>query len=134
MAKEVRLQSWKNTDPRLDGCQRDVEVWQRILQLRSMVLTPKDDMKTWLNFADLCRTSDRLTLADKTISALVGHNAMDPDVSRCSWTALTIDTKSGTARSHLCLLASTVGFGIQGDGRRRSVPVERVCHWVFERL
>jgi FKBP12-rapamycin complex-associated protein len=90
MAKEVRLHRSKLADSRLDGCQRDVEVWQRILQLRSMVLTPKDDMKTWLNFADLCRTSDRLTLADKTISALVGHNAMDPDVSDSFRTTLTL--------------------------------------------
>jgi FKBP12-rapamycin complex-associated protein len=46
-----------------------------------MVLTPKDDMKTWLHFADLCRTSDRLNLAEKTLTALVGSNTMDPDVS-----------------------------------------------------
>jgi phosphatidylinositol kinase/protein kinase (PI-3 family) len=68
-------------DFRLDGCQREVDTWQRILQIRSMVLTPKDDMKTWLQFADLCRTSDRLALADKTLTALVGSDTLDPDVS-----------------------------------------------------
>ena len=47
-----------------------------------MVLTPKDDMKTWLQFADLCRTSDRLALADKTLTALVGSDTLDPDVCR----------------------------------------------------
>lgn len=68
-------------DIRLDGCNREIDTWQRILQIRSMVLTPKDDMKTWLQFADLCRTSDRLPLAEKTLSVLVGSDALDPDVS-----------------------------------------------------
>lgn len=79
--KEGKLNQSTLADDRLAGCQRDVEVWQRILQLRSMVLTPKDDTKTWLHFADLCRTSDRLTLAEKTLTALVGNSSMDPDVS-----------------------------------------------------
>jgi len=81
MAKEVCLIVTCVTDIRLDGCQREVDTWQRILQIRSMVLTPKDDMKTWLQFADLCRTSDRLALADKTLTALVGSDSMDPEVS-----------------------------------------------------
>lgn len=68
---------------RLDGCQRDVEVWQRILQVRSLVLTPTESMDTWIAFADLCRDSDRLNLAEKTLTSLVGssYNAHDPEVS-----------------------------------------------------
>lgn len=60
-------------DDRLEGCQRDVEVWQRILQLRSLVLSPSEDIDTWITFVDLCRTSDRLNLAEKTLTALVGQ-------------------------------------------------------------
>jgi hypothetical protein len=68
---------------RLEGCQRDVEVWQRILQVRSLVLTPTESMDTWIAFADLCRDSDRLNLAEKTLTSLVGssYNAQDPEVS-----------------------------------------------------
>jgi FKBP12-rapamycin complex-associated protein len=84
MAKEVCLITSKFTNIRLDGCEREVDTWQRILQIRSMVLTPKDDMKTWLQFADLCRTSDRLALADKTLTALVGSDTLDPDVCQTS--------------------------------------------------
>jgi FKBP12-rapamycin complex-associated protein len=84
MAKEVCFINWSFTDIRLDGCEREVDTWQRILQIRSMVLTPKDDMKTWLQFADLCRTSDRLALADKTLTALVGSDTLDPDVSKAT--------------------------------------------------
>lgn len=64
---------------RLNGCQRDVEVWQRILQLRSLVLTPSQDMDTWIQFADLCRVSDRLNLAEKTLTSLVGSSCSNLD-------------------------------------------------------
>lgn len=64
---------------RLQGCQRDVEVWQRILQVRSLVLTPSEDMDTWIHFADLCRTSDRLNLAEKTLTSLVGSSCSNLD-------------------------------------------------------
>ena len=42
------------------GCQRVVEDWQRILQVRSLVVTPQEDMKTWLKYASLCRKTRRL--------------------------------------------------------------------------
>jgi hypothetical protein len=105
-------------DKRLSGCQRDVEVWQRILQLRSMVLTPKDDTKTWLHFADLCRTSDRLTLAEKTLTALVGNSSLDTDVSPCMLALLTADAKPGTTRSHFRVSASPMGSKRKGPRRR----------------
>lgn len=69
----------KTWQTRLEGCQRDVEVWQRILQLRSLVLTPSEDMDTWIHFADLCRTSDRLNLAEKTLTSLVGSSCSNLD-------------------------------------------------------
>ncbi|WWC91382.1 uncharacterized protein L201_006326 [Kwoniella dendrophila CBS 6074] len=71
----------KTWQTRLEGTQRDVEVWQRILQVRSLVLTPNEDMDTWIHFADLCRTSDRLNLAEKTLTSLVGfpYPSMDPE-------------------------------------------------------
>nr|ODN92931.1 atypical/PIKK/FRAP protein kinase [Cryptococcus depauperatus CBS 7855] len=77
--QEMQRQTWKK---RLAGCQRDVEVWQRILQVRSLVLKPNEDMDTWIEFADLCRTSDRLNLAEKTLTSLVGfpYPSMDDDM------------------------------------------------------
>ncbi|KAJ3547494.1 hypothetical protein NM688_g5399 [Phlebia brevispora] len=56
---------------RLQGCQPDVEVWQRILQVRALVLSPEDDAVTWIKFANLCRKSDRMFLAEKTINSLL---------------------------------------------------------------
>ncbi|KAF9454266.1 phosphatidylinositol 3-kinase [Macrolepiota fuliginosa MF-IS2] len=56
---------------RLQGCQPDVEVWQRILQVRTLVLNPEDDPVMWIKFANLCRKSDRVALAEKTINSLL---------------------------------------------------------------
>ncbi|SHO77966.1 Similar to S.cerevisiae protein TOR1 (PIK-related protein kinase and rapamycin target) [Malassezia sympodialis ATCC 42132] len=60
---------------RLQGCELDVEVWQRILSVRSIVLTPADDMDTWIKFANLCRKSGRMVLAEKTLNSLLGPDA-----------------------------------------------------------
>ncbi|KDQ22311.1 hypothetical protein PLEOSDRAFT_1051426 [Pleurotus ostreatus PC15] len=57
---------------RLQGCQPDVEVWQRILQVRTLVITPEDDPVMWIKFANLCRKSGRMMLAEKTINSLLG--------------------------------------------------------------
>lgn len=40
---------------RLFGNQRSVDTWQDIMAVRTLVLTPKEDMKNWLKFASLCR-------------------------------------------------------------------------------
>lgn len=56
---------------RLQGCQLDVEVWQRILQVRALVLSPTDDPVMWIKFANLCRKSDRIIIAEKIINSLL---------------------------------------------------------------
>ncbi|KAJ7580147.1 phosphatidylinositol 3-kinase [Mycena floridula] len=56
---------------RLKGCQPDVDVWQRILQVRTLVLNPEDDPIVWTKFTNLCRKSDRMALAEKSINSLL---------------------------------------------------------------
>ncbi|KAG7259355.1 hypothetical protein CRUP_032805 [Coryphaenoides rupestris] len=55
-----------------EGCQRIVEDWQRILMVRSLVINPHEDMRTWLKYASLCGKSGRLALAHKTLVLLLG--------------------------------------------------------------
>ena len=57
---------------RLQGCQRVVDDWQRILKVRSMVIKPQEDERTWLKFASLCRKSGRLHLSHKTLVSILG--------------------------------------------------------------
>ncbi|KAJ3508971.1 hypothetical protein NMY22_g16449 [Coprinellus aureogranulatus] len=61
----------KTWTKRLQGCQPDVEVWQRILQVRTLVSSPEEDPVMWIKFANLCRKSDRMVLAEKTFSSLL---------------------------------------------------------------
>ena len=48
---------------RLKGVQRNVEVWQALLSVRTLVLPMHDDTHTWLKFASLCRKSGRIRSA-----------------------------------------------------------------------
>lgn len=59
---------------RLKGCKRDVDVWQRILKVRALVVTPRENTEMWVKFANLCRKSGRLGLADKTLNSLLGDD------------------------------------------------------------
>ncbi|KXN92422.1 Phosphatidylinositol 3-kinase tor2 [Leucoagaricus sp. SymC.cos] len=68
---ERQLTMRKTWLKRLQGCQPDVEVWQRILQVRTLVLNPEDDPVMWIKFANLCRKNDRMALAEKTINSLL---------------------------------------------------------------
>jgi FKBP12-rapamycin complex-associated protein len=57
-----------------------VDVWQRILQVRSLVLNPTEDNTMWIKFANLCRKSDRNVLAEKTLNSLLGHTGEEEKV------------------------------------------------------
>lgn len=57
-------------DKRLLGCQSNVEVWQRMLKVRALVLTPRDNPEIWIKFANLCRKSDRIGLAERSLASL----------------------------------------------------------------
>jgi FKBP12-rapamycin complex-associated protein len=60
------------TDYRLMGVQRNVDVWQRLLKVRALVITPQENMEMWIKFANLCRKSNRMGLAEKTLNSLLG--------------------------------------------------------------
>ena len=55
---------------RLLGCQRDPEVWQKVLQLRTLVLQPREDIESWIKYADLCRKAGRLQAAQNIMNIL----------------------------------------------------------------
>lgn len=67
---------------RLQGCQPDVEVWQRILQVRTLVLNPGDDPMMWIKFSNLCRKNERMALADKTINSLLSPDRVSRSIVR----------------------------------------------------
>ncbi|KAJ3362692.1 phosphatidylinositol kinase- protein kinase tor1 [Allomyces javanicus] len=67
-AQEMIRVTWKN---RLMGTQRNVEIWDRMLKVRSVVLAPQEDMEMWIRFSSLCRKSGRFGLSHKTLTNLL---------------------------------------------------------------
>ncbi|KAI5965219.1 TOR1 [Candida pseudojiufengensis] len=68
---EKRAIMRKTWNTRLLGCQRNVDIWQRMLKVRALVIKPKQDMDMWIKFANLCRKSGRLNLAEKSLNLLL---------------------------------------------------------------
>eukprot|EP01094_Clydonella_sp_ATCC50884_P002485 TRINITY_DN1189_c0_g1_i1.p1 TRINITY_DN1189_c0_g1~~TRINITY_DN1189_c0_g1_i1.p1 ORF type:complete len:2421 (+),score=972.86 TRINITY_DN1189_c0_g1_i1:126-7265(+) len=66
--REMILNQWKT---RLSGCQHNVEVWQQVLVVRSLV---KQDPEMWLKFAGLCRKSGHTQLARTVVINLLGKD------------------------------------------------------------
>ena len=58
-------------DLRIKSCQKSVDVWQRILKVRALVLSPKEDEDVWIKFSNLCRNSGRLGLSKKNLNVLL---------------------------------------------------------------
>lgn len=74
--KRVIMRETWNT--RLLGCQKNIDVWQRILRVRSLVIKPKQDAQMRIKFANLCRKSGRMALAKKVLNTLL-EETDDPD-------------------------------------------------------
>ncbi|KIW08226.1 uncharacterized protein PV09_01154 [Verruconis gallopava] len=65
---ELMKETWMK---RLRGCQSNPEVWQRMLKVRALVISPKDCQQMWLKFTNLCRKNQRLGLAEKSLNGLL---------------------------------------------------------------
>ncbi|KAG9481906.1 hypothetical protein GDO78_010897 [Eleutherodactylus coqui] len=75
--REIIRQTWWD---RLQGCQRIIEDWQKILMVQSLVVSPHEDMRTWLKYASLCSKSGRMALSHKTLVMLLGADpALDQE-------------------------------------------------------
>lgn len=74
MAPEKRdfiRNKWWN---RLQGCQKIVEDWQKVLRVHSLVLTPYEDRKSWLKFASICQKMNRVKLSQRVLSMLIAED------------------------------------------------------------
>ncbi|KAL2490207.1 Serine/threonine-protein kinase TOR [Abeliophyllum distichum] len=63
---------------RIKGMKQNVEVWQALLAVRSLILPPTEDVETWIKFASLCRKSGRLRQARSTLIKLL---QFDPETT-----------------------------------------------------
>ena len=65
-----------------------------MLQVRTLVLNPEDDPVMWIKFANLCRKSDRMQLAEKTINSLMSPDRVSFHPLGSQPTGLTASTDS----------------------------------------
>jgi FKBP12-rapamycin complex-associated protein len=55
---------------RLQGCQQSIDLWEKELSFRPLVVCPEEDLNSWLSFAKLFMKSEQLRLAGETLEAL----------------------------------------------------------------
>ncbi|CCK71085.1 phosphatidylinositol kinase family protein KNAG_0G00270 [Huiozyma naganishii CBS 8797] len=72
--RKVMKDTWNK---RILGIQRNVDIWHGVLLVRSLVSEPKDDLDIWIEFANLCRKSNRMGLAKKVLNSLM-EDGLDP--------------------------------------------------------
>ncbi|KAI4644804.1 uncharacterized protein J4E78_009623 [Alternaria triticimaculans] len=56
---------------RLRGLQPNPEVWQRMIKVRQLVISPKEGTDMWIKYTNLCRKSNRMNLANKALQKLL---------------------------------------------------------------
>ncbi|KAF1314231.1 Phosphatidylinositol kinase, partial [Globisporangium splendens] len=95
---------------RLSGCKRVVEVWQQILAVRSLIITPRDDIDTWLQFASLCRQSGNLPLSLKVFTNSLGVNISGSSTGGVNPTGGAL-TDMLSVSSSASLSSSSIPFG-----------------------
>ena len=66
---------------RLKRSQRIVEDWQKILKVHSLVLTPREDCRSWLKFASICQRVGNTKLSKKTFDMLTGIDFSNIEVT-----------------------------------------------------
>ncbi|CBZ55468.1 Phosphatidylinositol 3-kinase tor2, related [Neospora caninum Liverpool] len=68
---------------RLATCESDAEIWQKLLRVRSLIVSPHEDATTWLRFSSLCRQQQRARLSVEIIQCLRDHphSRHDPRVA-----------------------------------------------------
>ncbi|KAJ5242888.1 uncharacterized protein N7469_001215 [Penicillium citrinum] len=65
--QEAMRQTWNK---RLLGCQQNVEVWQRMFKVRALVTAPRENLDMSIKFSNLCRKSNRMALAERSLASL----------------------------------------------------------------
>jgi serine/threonine-protein kinase mTOR len=69
---------WK----RLQGCERSLEYWHRLLLVRTGIVLPKEkDIKPWLKFSSLCQKAGHLSLSQQILSSLLKRIQEEPNAN-----------------------------------------------------
>lgn len=70
--RDAILRLW-NT--RLKGSQPSIDIWEKFLSFRPLLVCPEDDLDTWVEFAELCMKNGQMRLAGDTLETLLLRSA-----------------------------------------------------------
>lgn len=77
----------------------------------------------WIKFANLCRKSERMQLAEKTINSLLSQERVSAYLIRSKCRDILIDTRAALESTPGCCLRTTeVHVGLRFQGRELAVP------------
>ncbi|KAF8978704.1 phosphatidylinositol kinase- protein kinase tor1 [Entomortierella lignicola] len=115
---------------RILGCERNIEIWQKVIKVHAMALTPAEDMDLRIKFMNLCCKSGRLRLAEKAVTALMGPGTAEMEFKQMiqvthprvvyaklkyMWAAGVREQTLGCLRQFTDRLASDLGLGTVGS-------------------
>ncbi|KAH3745267.1 protein kinase [Pelomyxa schiedti] len=63
----------KTWTARLRACKYDVDTWQHILSVHTLVIPHKDNMENWIRLVGMCCKDNRIQLAHSILNNLVGY-------------------------------------------------------------
>ncbi|KAI8799565.1 hypothetical protein BJ742DRAFT_749830 [Cladochytrium replicatum] len=128
----LRARIKSTMDARLKKSEYDVEYWQRLLKVRSLVFTPEQDMDVQIKFSSLCRKSGRFGLSMQVLSKLLGGgrsdfsrlnvNGNDPKVVYACLKHMWGARSRETAIQNMKQLASVLSSRVNVSGSSVSTP------------
>lgn len=128
---ENRAHLIKTLNKRLLGVQKNIDVWQNILQTRSLIMKPSEDADIWIKFANLNRKAGRMGLAKKVLDLLLRDSA-DPDrpntacaspqVMYAQLKYLWAEGKQSEALEHLVNLTAHIAKDVGYDPKNMITP------------
>ena len=65
-------------EDRLNGCERNIDVWQKILAIRSLLLNKNENMDSWLKFSRLALKTGQMQMCRRTLDSLKEEVNSDP--------------------------------------------------------
>ena len=67
-SREELLSLW---NARLKGCSPSIDIWEKFLSFRPLLVTPEEDLDTWIQFSELCMKNGQMRLAGDTLETLM---------------------------------------------------------------
>lgn len=72
--REDLLELW---NARLRGSQPSIDIWEKFLSFRPLLVCPEEDLDTWTQFAELCMKNGQMRLAEDTLETLLLRSHSD---------------------------------------------------------